>query len=1367
MNSRKKMMNGPSSEKQRWSLRKLSVGMTSVFLGMTMFWASGAGSQVKADTTTASEQAAQTQTNTAEKAAGTESTEQTEGNNANADAGKTAETPAATDNGSQETTKESTAAPSSAQNQSQAATATSSTTTKAASSSKTANSNTKAVIATSSATTKVFSSAANHGNDGQPITGLRHYSNNKLKYYGKDHVQYRNRYVSQGNKWYYFGSNGDAVTGLRHYGKNKLEYYGKDHVQYRNRYASQGNKWYYFGSNGDAVTGLRHYGKNKLEYYGKDHVQYRNRYYKKGKKFYYFGGNGDAITGLRHYGNNKLEYYGTNHVQYRKRYASQGNKWYYFGSNGDAVTGLRHYGHNKLEYYGKDHVQYRNRYYKKGKKFYYFGGNGDAITGLRHYGNNKLEYYGTNHVQYRNRYASQGNKWYYFGSNGDAVTGLRHYGHKKLEYYGADHVQYRNRYYQEGNKFYYFGGNGDARVTIRGAIENGKLNIYDLRTNKLLKSLDAGTWDNLAYSMDANSINNVDGYLSYSGWYRPIGTSQDGKKWYKTGAGDWRPILMYAWPNKDVQAQFIKYFVNHGYENANYGLTKASAAKLNKDTDATVLNTAAQNLRYVIEKSIATNKGTGKLANDINGFAATVPELSASSELSVQSVPNYKPNESGTVDDDQLIFVNNDSKDQRRGNTSYADSKYRLMNRTINNQTGNDNSDNSPELLVGNDIDNSNPVVQAENLNWEYFLLNYGKLMGYNRDGNFDGFRIDAADNINADVLDQMGQLMNDMYHMKGNPQNANNHLSYNEGYHSGAARMLNKKGNPQLYMDSAEFSTLENVLGRANNRDDISHLITNSIVNRQNDVTENEATPNWSFVTNHDQRKNLINRLIIKDHPGIAYIMGSAYKAEYANQAWQEFYADQKKTDKQYAQYNVPAQYAILLSNKDTVPQIYYGDLYNETAQYMQEKSIYYDAITTLMKARKQFVSGGQTMTKLSDNLIASVRYGKGVANANSEGTDSLSRTSGMAVIVGNNPQMAEQTISINMGRAHANEQYRNLLDTTDNGLTYNAAGAENPETLTTDDNGILKVTVKGYSNPYVSGYLGVWVPVVSGNQDVTTNAATVSADSNKIFESNAALDSHMIYEDFSLYQPEPTSTENHAYNIIAQNAALFNNLGITDFWMAPAYTSFGMSRYNEGYSVTDRYNLGTNANPTKYGSGEELANAIAALHSAGLKVQEDIVMNQMIGFSGQEAVTVTRANNRGMQLYVNGKTYANQIYFAYTAGGGNGQETYGGKYLSELQSKYPDLFTTRAISTGVAPNPTTHITKWSAKYQNGTSLQNIGIGLAVKLPNGDYAYLDGGNNDKFKMTLPEQMGSSDYYVQQELKNYVQQKLKNRTFLS
>ena len=1090
---------------------------------------------------------------------------------------------------------------------------------------------------------------------------------------------------------YYYDENGNLYRNQFYSNWGRTYYFDNDGARWDNRYMVRWGRAYYFGNDGALLQNqLRSI--NGINYWinSQGVIPLRNQFLTANEnQLYYFDGNGDLVVNKFYHNWGHTYYFGPDGARYTDQFLNKDGKVYYFDNQG---------------------IMYQDQYYKNWGYTYYFGPDGARYTDQFLNKDGKVYYFDNQGIMYQDQYYKNWGHTYYYGNDGALVKGLQ----------------------AINGKIYDFDNDGIMQTNMKNLVakpQGNQLNIYN--GNTVLKTLGPGTWENMAFAQDSSAINNINGYLSYTGWYRPYGTSQDGKTWYQTTAMDWRPLLMYTWPSKDVQAQFIKYFVNHGYENANYGLTKVSVANLNKDTDATVLNTAAQNLRYVIEQSIATNKGTGKLANDINGFAATVPELSASSELSLQSMPNYKPDESGTVDSDQVIFVNNDSKDQRRGNTSYADSKYRLMNRTINNQTGNDNSDNSPELLVGNDIDNSNPVVQAENLNWEYFLLNYGKLMGYNQDGNFDGFRIDAADNINADVLDQMGQLMNDMYHMKGNPQNANNHLSYNEGYHSGAAQMLNEKGNPQLYMDSGEFYTLENVLGRANNRDNISDLVTNSIVNRQNDVTENEATPNWSFVTNHDQRKNLINRLIIKDHPGIAYIMGSAYKAEYANQAWQEFYADQKKTDKQYAQYNVPAQYAILLSNKDTVPQIYYGDLYNETAQYMQGKSIYYDAITTLMKARKQFVSGGQTMTKLSDNLIASVRYGKGVANANSEGTDSLSRTSGMAVIVGNNPQMAEQTISINMGRAHANEQYRNLLDTTDNGLTYNADGAENPETLTTDDNGILKVTVKGYSNPYVSGYLGVWVPVVSGNQDVTTNAATVSADSNKIFESNAALDSHMIYEDFSLYQPEPTSTENHAYNIIAQNAELFNNLGITDFWMAPAYTPFGMSRYN----------LGTNANPTKYGSGEELANAIAALHSAGLKVQEDIVMNQMIGFSGQEAVTVTRTNDRGMQIYVNGKTYANQIYFAYTTGGGNGQETYGGKYLSELQSKYPNLFTTRAISTGVAPDPTTHITKWSAKYENGTSLQNIGIGLAVKLPNGEYAYLRSSDNKSFNTLLPSEI--------------------------
>ena len=1223
--------------------------------------------------------------------------------------------------------------------------------------------------------------------DGIAQSGVQQWAGS---YYYFDPVTYLrvdNRYVqSQWGDWYMFGKDGRIATGLYKWDKNNQWYYfnpitylavTNDYIQ-----ANDGN-WYLFTADGTAASRVAQWAGTYYYFDPVTHLRVDNNYVQsQWGDWYLFGNDGRILSGVQQWAGTYYYFDPTTYLRVDDDYVtSQWGLKYMFGKDGRIATGLYKWDKNNQWYYfdPTTYLAVTNNYIQANDGHWYlFTADGTAASRVAKWAGTYYYFDPVTHLRVDNNYVqSQWGDWYMFGNDGRIITGRTlWYGN----YYYFDPVTYLKvtnkwvdgNYYDEdgaqaisklvtiNNRLYYFDdqgkeisnqfrtiygntyyfGNDSAAVTGQqtidgkvynfskyghllgnryGKIENGKLNIYSLADNSLIKTVEAGPWENMAYSMDSNSINNIDGYISYTGWYRPYGTSQDGKTWYPTTVADWRPILMYVWPSKDVQAKFIQYFVNHGYENSNYGLTAGSVKDLSENTASIKLNEVAQNLRYVIEQHIVAAKSTSQLANDINNFITTIPELSASSELPYG----------------QVIFVNND-------NTSYADSKYRLMSRTINNQTGNDNdnSDNGYEFMTGIDIDNSNPVVQAENLNWEYFLLNYGKLMGYNPDGNFDGFRIDAADHIDADVLDQTGQLMDDMYHMKGNPQNANNHLSYNEGYRSSAARMLNKKGNPQLYMDYVG-STLGNVLGRANNRDTISNLITGSIVNRQNDVTENEATPNWSYVTNHDSRANLINGLISKDHPG-------AYKAEYANQAWQEFYADQKKTDKQYAQYNVPAQYAILLSNKDTVPQIYYGDLYNETAQYMQEKSIYYDAITTLMKARKQFVSGGQTMTKLSDNLIASVRYGKGVANANSEGTDSLSRTSGMAVIVGNNPQMAEQTISINMGRAHANEQYRNLLDTTDNGLTYNADGAENPETLTTDDNGILKVTVKGYSNPYVSGYLGVWVPVVSGNQDVTTNAATVSADSNKIFESNAALDSHMIYQDFSLYQPEPTSTENHAYNTIAQNAELFNNLGITDFWMAPPYTSYSESRYNDGYSVTDRYNLGTNANPTKYGSGEELANAIAALHSAGLKVQVDIVMNQMIGLPGQEAVTVTRADNRGIQTYVNGKTYANQMYFAYTTGGGNGQETYGGKYLSELQSKYPDLFTTRAISTGVAPDPTTRITKWSAKYENGTSLQNIGIGLAVKLPNGEYAYLRSSDNKSFNTTLPETMSSADYYA-------------------
>ena len=1205
--------------------------------------------------------------------------------------------------------------------------------------------------------------------DGQGVMKTNYFLNQKGKiyYFGNDGKEYRDRFYTNWGHTYYFGTDGARYTNQFYTNWGHTYYFGADGARWDNKFYTNWGNVYYFGTDGARWDNRWMNAWGNKYYFKSDGARATNEMVNIDGATYYFDGQGVMKTNYFLNQKGKIYYFGNDGKEYRDRFYTNWGHTYYFGTDGARYTNQFYTNWGHTYYFGADGARWDNKFYTNWGNVYYFGTDGARwdnrwmnAWGNKYYfksdgarATNEMVnidgatyYFDGQGIMKHDYFVTQKGKVYYFGQDGKEYRDRFYTNWGHTYYFGTDGARYTNQW--SPDKKYYFGDDG-AALKLYGKIVNGKLSIYDATSNELLKTLDSGDWENLAYSFDSSSINNTDGYLSYAGWYRPYGTSQDGKTWHKTTVSDWRPLLMYVWPSKDVEAKYIKYFVNNGYTSTDYGLTKDNVANLSQDTDSATLNKYARNLRFIIEKSIAINKSTGPLANDINKFMTTIPELSAKSELPVEYSNGYVPDHSGSIDDNQLVFVNNNSSNQAKGNTSYADSNYRLMNRTINNQTNNDSSDHSPELLVGNDIDNSNPVVQAENLNWEYFLLNYGKLMQYNANGNFDGFRVDAADNIDADVLDQLGQLMNDLYHTKGNQVNANSHLVYNEGYHSGAARMLDGNNNPELYMDAGYFYTLENVLGRnVDKRDSISNLVTNSIVNRANDVTENTATPNWSFVTNHDQRKNVINQIIIDNYPGVPDIMSSSYKPEYAQEAWDEFYADQAKTDKQYAQYNLPAQYALLLSNKDTVPQVYYGDLYNETDQYMKTKSMYYDAITTLMKARRTFVNGGQTMTKLNNHLIASVRYGKGVSDVSGKGTDSLSRTTGMAVIVGNNPTMREQVVQVNMGVAHANERYQSLINSTDNGLTYDGTGSVSPAFLTTDSKGILRVTVKGYSNPYVNGYLSVWVPVISGVQDAQTNAQEVHNVSGKTFASNAALDAHMIYEDFSLFQPEPTTINNHAYNVIKANASLFNQLGITDLWMAPAYMPFNMSRYHEGYAMTDRYNLGTTDKPTKYGSGEELADAIAALHQAGLKVQEDLVMNQMIGFSSQEAVTVTRANRFAKQLNVDGQTFANQIYFGYTRGGGQGQQDYGGRYLVELKQKYPDLFTTKAASTGVAPDPNTQITEWFAKYENGTTLQNIGVGLAIKMPNGYYAYLNDGSNKTFNTTLPDAIASVDYYV-------------------
>ena len=101
---------------------------------------------------------------------------------------------------------------------------------------------------------------------------------------------------------------------------------------------------------------------------------------------------------------------------------------------------------------------------------------------------------------------------------------------------------------------------------------------------------------------------------------------------------------------------------------------------------------------------------------------------------------------------------------------------------------------------------------------------------------------------------------------------------------------------------------------------------------------------------------------------------------------AFEIYNEDIKKAEKRYTINNIPAAYALILQNMEQVTRVYYGDLYTDNGQYMATKSPYYDAITTLLKNRMKYVSGGQSMkvdTFNGKEILSSVRYGKDIMTA------------------------------------------------------------------------------------------------------------------------------------------------------------------------------------------------------------------------------------------------------------------------------------------------------------------------------------------------------------------------------------------------
>lgn len=886
-------------------------------------------------------------------------------------------------------------------------------------------------------------------------------------------------------------------------------------------------------------------------------------------------------------------------------------------------------------------------------------------------------------------------------------------------------------------KNYYFDQQGHLRKGFYGVF-NGQVLYFDKNTGQsadisksnLKEGLTTQNSDftehNAVNSTRSENFDNLNDYLTAESWYRPKDILKNGQQWQASQESDFRPILMSWWPNKKTEVAYLNFMKNNGF------ITKEN--DFSTDEEIIFLNQAAQAVQVQIEREISRTSSTDWLRKLINDFVDSQPAWNQQSED-----PGNDHLQGGA-----LTYINSPL-------TPDANSNFRLLDRTPTNQTGKpayttDNSLGGFELLLANDVDNSNPVVQAEQLNWLHYLMNFGSITAQDPDADFDGIRVDAVDNVDADLLQIAADYFRQRYQVDKNDDIADKHLSILEDWSHNDPEYIAQTGSDQLTMDDYMHTQLIWSLTKDNDiRGKMDRFIDYYMVDRSLDDGSKDQIANYSFVRAHDNEVQTVIAQIISDlYPDSG--SGLIPSPEQLEAAFKVYRQDMTAADKKYTQFNIPSTYAMLLTNKDTVPRVYYGDLYTDDGQYMAEKSPYFQAIDALLKARIKYVAGGQTMSVDKNGLLTSVRFGKNIERAD-QSDDQGSKTQGIGLIVGNNPSLklsnADQVV-LHMGIAHKNQAYRALLLTTQQGLLVFDGDQGAPIKFTNDDGDLIfdQKEIYGVQNPQVSGYLAAWVPLGAGDQqDARSSVSEKIYQDGKVFHSNPLLDSQLIYEGFSNFQAFANKPEEYTNAVIAKKVDQFKNWGVTSFQLAPQYrsssdNSFLDSIIQNGYAFTDRYDLGFDK-PTKYGDVQQLRAAIKALHADGIQAIADWVPDQIYNLPQSELVTVDRTDSYGRPL--ESSELQDTLYLAYSKGGGKYQSQYGGAFLDQLKELYPELFTKKQISTGLAIDPSQKITEWSAKYFNGSNIQ--GRGASFVLSDGNHQYFKVSSNDNDQFFLPRQL--------------------------
>lgn len=889
---------------------------------------------------------------------------------------------------------------------------------------------------------------------------------------------------------------------------------------------------------------------------------------------------------------------------------------------------------------------------------------------------------------------------------------------------------------ESDGKYYYLLEDGSHKknfaITVNGQVlyfdENGALSStstysFTQGTTNLVTDF---TKNNAAYDSTKASFELVDGYLTADSWYRPKEILEAGTTWKASTEKDLRPLLMAWWPDKDTQVAYLNYMtkaLSNGEETKDVFTLENSQASL---------NAAAQIIQRKIEVKIAADKSVDWLRQSIEAFVKDQDKWNVNSET-----PGKEHLQKGA-----LLFVNSDL-------TKWANSAYRKLDQTATSRLANDKiksgSDAGYEFLLSSDIDNSNPAVQAEMLNQLYYFMNWGQIVfgDKDKDAHFDGIRVDAVDNVSIDMLQLVSSYMKEAYKVNESEARALAHISILEAWSQNDPYYVDEHNTAALSMDNGlRLSIVHGLTRPVTNKGigarnaSMKDLVNGGYFGLSNraDVTSYDQLgfATYLFVRAHDSEVQTVIADIIskKIDPTTD---GFTFTLDQLKQAFDIYNADMLKVDKEYTHSNIPAAYALMLQTMGAATRVYYGDLYTDNGQYMAKKSPYFDQITTLLKARSKYVAGGQTsyvhnlagsgVSSAKDNkeVLVSVRYGQDLMSKTDTEGGKYGRNSGMVTLIANNPDLKladGETITVNMGAAHKNQAYRPLLLGTDKGIVSSLTDADTKVVKYTDAQGNLVFTadeIKGFKTVDMSGYLAVWVPVgATDDQNVLATPSTKAyKEGDKVYSSSAALEAQVIYEGFSNFQDFVQKDSQYTNKLIAANADLFKSWGITSFEIAPQYVSstdgtFLDSIIENGYAFTDRYDLAMSKN-NKYGSKEDLRDALKALHKQGIQVIADWVPDQLYTLPGKEVVTATRTDTHGK--VIDDTSLVNKLYVTNTKSSGQDfQAQYGGAFLEKLQTLYPEIFKEVMEASGKTIDPSVKIKQWEAKYFNGTNIQKRG---------------------------------------------------------